>query len=167
MARAYVSIGSNIGRETNIRSGVRALRERFRNLTLSSVYESRAIGFEGPDFYNLVAGFDVGLGAPDLVDLLHRFEASAGRVRQSPERGFLSRTLDMDLLLYDDLILATGDCELPRGEILEHAFVLAPLAELIPDARHPLVGRSYQDLWAGFQGDDGGLRRASFDWNAA
>jgi 2-amino-4-hydroxy-6-hydroxymethyldihydropteridine diphosphokinase len=167
MARVYVSIGSNIDRCASIRAGVRSLRSRFPNLQLSSVYESRAVGFSGDDFYNLAAVFDTDAGVHEVAAALRVTESECGRVRQPEVKGYVSRTLDVDLLLYDDLVMDESTLHLPRGEILEHAFVLAPLAEIAPERLHPLIGRSYADLWAGFRGDRAGLRRVDFDWDAA
>lgn len=167
MARVYVSIGSNIDRDINVRAGVRSLRSRFPNLRLSSVYESRAVGFSGDDFYNLVAVFDTEAEVRAVAAALRLAEAECGRVRQPSAGGFVSRTLDVDLLLYDDLVLEDDVFRLPRREILEHAFVLAPLAEIAPDRLHPVLGRRYADLWAEFGGDRAGLRRIDLDWDAA
>jgi 2-amino-4-hydroxy-6-hydroxymethyldihydropteridine diphosphokinase len=167
MARVYVSIGSNIDRCVSIRAGVRALRSRFPDLQLSSVYESRAVGFEGADFYNLAAAFDTDADVREVAAALRIVEAECGRVRNPETKGYVSRTLDVDLLLYDDLVMEEGSLRLPRGEILEHAFVLAPLAEIAPQQLHPVLGRSYSELWAGFTGDRAGLRRVDFNWHAA
>jgi 2-amino-4-hydroxy-6-hydroxymethyldihydropteridine diphosphokinase len=167
MARVYVSIGSNIDRCASIRAGVRALRSRFPDLRLSSVYESRAVGFSGDDFYNLAAAFDTDADVREVAAALRLTEAECGRVRQPATKGYVSRTLDVDLLLYGDLVMEEGALRVPRGEILEHAFVLAPLAEIAPQQLHPVLGRSYSELWAEFTGDHAGLRRVDFDWDAA
>jgi len=148
MARVYVSIGSNIGREQNIRAGVAGLQQRFGELILSSVYESEAVGFDGDSFYNLVAGFDTMLSPQQVAAELRAIEEEHGRVRNGPR--FSSRTLDIDLLLYDDLILHEGKLEIPRDEITKNAFVLWPLAEIAPQLRHPQLGVSYDALWEDF-----------------
>ncbi len=146
MARVYVSIGSNIDREASIRGGVAALAARFGELTLSSVYESEAVGFAGENFLNLVAAFDTGQDVQTVTAALRDIEDNYGRDRSGPR--FSSRTLDLDLLLYDDLVLAQP--QIPRHEILENAFVLWPLAEIAPDACHPQEGVTFGDLWARF-----------------
>lgn len=146
MARVYVSIGSNIDRDAAIRGGVRALRERFGPLTLSSVYESEAVGFDGDNFYNLVAGFDSDEDVQTVAEALREIEDAHGRVRSGPR--FSSRTLDLDLLLYDDLVLASP--QIPRHEILHNAFVLWPLAEIAPEAVHPQERVTFAVLWARF-----------------
>ena len=146
MSRVYVSIGSNIDREASIRGGVAALRARFGPLLLSSVYESEAVGFDGDNFFNLVAGFDTGEPVEAVAAALRGIEESHGRNRSGPR--FSSRTLDLDMLLYGDLVRATP--QIPRFEILENAFVLWPLAEIAPDTRHPQEGVTFADLWACF-----------------
>jgi 2-amino-4-hydroxy-6-hydroxymethyldihydropteridine diphosphokinase len=148
MARVYVSIGSNIEREANIRGGVADLQERFGELTLSSVYESEAVGFDGDNFYNLVAAFDTGLDVLEVAWALREIEDAHGRTREGPR--FSSRTLDIDMLLYDELLLQQGKLELPREEITKNAFVLWPLAEIAPDLEHPVLHKTYTELWAAF-----------------
>ncbi|MFA5625949.1 MAG: 2-amino-4-hydroxy-6-hydroxymethyldihydropteridine diphosphokinase [Thiohalomonadaceae bacterium] len=148
MARVYVSIGSNIDREENIRAGVADLKHCFGKLTLSSVYESEAVGFSGDNFYNLVAGLDTTMSPQQVLAKLHAIEDAHGRERTGPR--FSSRTLDIDLLLYDDLALHEGKLDIPRDEILKNAFVLWPLAEIAPALKHPQQDASYQDLWEHF-----------------
>jgi 2-amino-4-hydroxy-6-hydroxymethyldihydropteridine diphosphokinase len=148
MVRVYVSIGSNIEREPNIRAAVQALRERFGTLTLSNVYENQAIGFEGDNFYNLVAAFDTDESPEGVIAILHSIEQRLGRKRE-PSR-FCSRTIDLDLLLYSDLLREQATLRLPRREVDEYACVLRPLAELAPKARHPRSGETFAALWARF-----------------
>lgn len=162
MSRVYVSIGSNIDREANVRAGVEALRARYGGLLLSSVYDTRAVGFEGDDFYNLVAGFDTSDDVHTVARCLRAVEEKCGRVRESGR--FAPRTLDMDLLLYDDLVLDEAEVKLPRDEILKYAFVLGPLAEVAGSVRHPVVGASFDELWAAFDGTRQPLRPVEFEW---
>jgi len=149
MARVYISIGSNIEREPNLRAAVQALREHFGAITLSSVYESRPIGFEGENFYNLVAAFDTEESPEAITAILHDIERQRGRQR-GPTR-FSSRTIDLDLLLYGDLIREQATLRLPRGEVDEYACVLRPLAELTPESHHPRSGETFAALWARFE----------------
>lgn len=165
MARVYVSVGSNIDRDAMIRSCIYELENQFSNLLKSSVYESIAVGFEGDNFYNLVVAFDA--EDPSRVsDTLHRIEQHHGRTRG--EKKFSARTLDLDLLLFGDLDLHDQGLDVPRKEILQYAFVLGPLAEIAPQEIHPLLQKSYAQLWSEFCVDHpaevDSIWPVTFDW---
>ena len=162
MAKIYISLGSNIDRENNTRAGVAALRELFGELELSSVYESEAVGFDGAAFYNMVIACDVDEDVHSTNQALREIEDAHGRDRSGPR--FSSRTLDLDLLLYDDLVLNEAGLKLPREEILHNAFVLWPLAEIAPTLRHPEKSKSYADLWKGFNKDKENLKPIEFQF---
>lgn len=150
MPRAYVSIGSNIEPEAHVRDAVRGLRQCFGDIASSQVYRTRAVGFEGPDFYNLVVGFDTDLGVRRLRSVLRHMEVAHGRCRNQPR--FSPRTLDLDLLLYGDLVLQQDDVDIPRDEITRYAFVLGPLAEIAGSRKHPVLGLTIGELWERFPG---------------
>ena len=162
MPRVFVGIGSNIERGRSIRAGVAGLHEQYHEAQFSSVYESDAVGFEGDAFYNLVAAFDTDDSIEQVVACLAYIEDRNGRVR-SGER-FAARTLDLDLLLYGDEIITTDNYHVPRDEILRYAFVLWPLAEMVPDDIHPEVGESYAILWEKFDKRNQTLRPIPFKW---
>lgn len=147
-ARAYVSIGSNINREGNIRFGIKELRSHYGQLILSSVFESESVGFQGENFYNLVVGFDTKESAQAIAQVLHNIEQACGRKRSHSR--FSSRILDLDLLLYDNLVINALGLQVPRQDVLDYAFVLQPLAEIAPHRHHPIVDKSYADLWSAF-----------------
>jgi len=162
VARIYISLGSNIERDRNTRAGIKALRERFGELELSSVYESEAVGFEGDAFYNMVIACDTGEDVHTANRALAEIEDVHGRDRSGPR--FSSRTLDLDLLLYDDLVLDEQGLRLPREEILKNAFVLWPLAEIAPQLVHPVTGKTYAELWADFDKSKENLQPISFSF---
>jgi len=146
VAQVFVGIGSSINKQENIRLGIQALQAEFGAITVSAIYESEAVGFKGCNFYNLVACFDSPLSALALISKFKQLEIQQGRPEKTVK--FAPRTLDLDLLLHDQLIDPSID--LPRAEILTNAFVLQPLSELAPNLKHPILNKSYRTLWASF-----------------
>ena len=164
MTRIYISVGSNIDAEKNIRGAANALRDSFGSLLISSVYESEAVGFDGDNFLNLVIGADTDDNVYQVSKTLRAIEDRFGRERSGPK--FSARTLDLDLLLYDDLIMHEDGIQIPRDEITKNAFVLWPLAELAPDECHPQSGECYAKLWQAYDKSKQQLTPVSFDWQA-
>jgi 2-amino-4-hydroxy-6-hydroxymethyldihydropteridine diphosphokinase len=162
MAQVYVSIGSNIERERNIESALQALAAAYGELRQSSVYESAAVGFDSAPFYNLVVAFQTEASPQSVQETLHRIENDQGRSRTA---ALAARTLDLDLLLYDDLVIQAGKLILPRSDIDHYAFVLGPLAEIAGEQRHPVTGIRYADMWSAF--DTAGQELQRVDWPPA
>jgi 2-amino-4-hydroxy-6-hydroxymethyldihydropteridine diphosphokinase len=162
MAQVYVSIGSNIERERNIDSALQALAAAYGKLQQSSVFESAAVGFDSAPFYNLVVAFETDTSPQAVQETLRHIEDSQGRLRAGE---LAARTLDLDLLLYDDLVIQAGKLVLPRADIERYAFVLGPLAEIAGEQRHPVKGICYADMWAAFDTAGQGLQR--IDWPPA
>jgi 2-amino-4-hydroxy-6-hydroxymethyldihydropteridine diphosphokinase len=150
MTRIYISLGSNIEREHHIRAGLDALQAEFGELAISRVFESEAVGFNGRPFYNLVVGADTDLPLATLCQRLRAMEFAHGR--EPDAKKFAPRTLDLDLLLYGDLVCETP-VALPRGEILTNAF-------------HPLDGRTLGQLWQGYDKASQRLSPIPFHWEA-
>ena len=148
MARVYLSLGSNQQPQRYLRAALDELRARFGAIDVSPAYRSKAVGFDGPDFVNLAVGLDTELSPEALNDWLHALEDRHGRRRDVPR--YSDRTLDVDIVLYDDLVRrGEGHLDIPRKE-LKHAFVLRPIADIAPGLRHPVDGRSMAELWAVF-----------------
>lgn len=147
MATAYVGIGSNLGGpRRQIESALQELGRvaGTRVVRCSSLYRSAPLGHaDQPDFLNAVARLDTGLGAEALLGELQAIERRHGR-----ERSFANapRTLDLDLLLHDAGTVSTPRLKLPHPRMHERAFVLAPLAEIAPDAEVPGHGRAAELL---------------------
>ena len=146
MSTAWLSLGSNVDAGVHLPAAAAALRERFGAVVFSPVYRTPSVGFDGPDFLNAAAAIETDLDPFALNQWLHALEDAQGRVRGG-ER-FSSRTLDIDIVFYDELVLkGPGNLELPRPE-LRHAFVLKPLADIAPGYCVPTTGQSLAALWA-------------------
>ena len=155
----YVSLGSNVDREKNISRALGLLGSHFGPLECSSVYESDAVGFVGTPFFNLVAGFQTDRELSEVSFTLKSIENKCGRRRDGPR--YSPRTLDLDLLLYGELVVRENGLCLPRDEITLYAFVLKPLAEVAGDKVHPTMGKSFRELWREF--DDTALSLVNVD----
>lgn len=156
--RVFAGLGSNVDREVWIPRGVTLIRAAFTGVVVSSVYESAAVGFSGDDFYNLVVGFDCDESPQALAAHLRSIEEACGRHPGS--RRFAPRTLDVDLILYGDRVERGYGYRVPREDILNYAFVLAPLAEIAPEQQHPVLRESFAALWEGFDKRSQPLRTA-------
>jgi 2-amino-4-hydroxy-6-hydroxymethyldihydropteridine diphosphokinase len=159
----YLSAGSNIAPEHYLRMACQALEAAYGELTLSSVYRNPTVGFEGNDFLNMVIGFSTREVPEQIVANLERLHQRAGRRRQA--NPFCSRTLDLDLLMYGDIV--SQPLKLPHGDIEKYGFVLSPLAEVVPDLRHPVIGLTMSALWAGFDRARHPMARVELDLNDA
>ena len=148
LVEVYVSAGSNIEPEKNLRVACGELEELFGPLSQSSVYRTKAIGFDGDDFLNMVLSFSTRMFLDDIMAELERIQILSGRKPSAPP--FSPRTLDLDLLLYGQQVVDSSKISLPRADITKYAFVLGPMAELAPRLRHPRSGKTMRELWAAF-----------------
>ena len=145
MPRAYLGLGSNVEPEKNICSCMAALEQRFELVVASPVYQTPAEGFVGADFLNSVVCFETEHSVDALRISLRSIEREHGRRRSQSEK-FNSRTLDIDLLLYDDLVVEEDNYRLPHRDILKYAFVLYPLSEIAPDVLHSVLQQSFRAI---------------------
>ena len=145
MATIYLGLGSNKLPQKNLRLGIEELRRRYGELQISAVYKNAAVGFDGDDFLNVVVQLrsnDAPLAICREIELIHNL---AGRERTTSK--WEARPLDIDLLLYNDLIMDERPVIVPRNDILEFSYVLRPLAELAPDLVHPVTGKTMLSHW--------------------
>lgn len=143
-----MAAGSNVEPCANLRRVLGALRTHFPGLRRSRAWLNAAVGFEGDDFVNLVVGFDTEQSVHAVIDRLHEAEALCGRPRDAPR--WAPRTMDLDLLLYGDLVRDEPGLKLPRPDLVRRPYMLAPMAELAPELRHPTLGLTMRELWEGF-----------------
>lgn len=147
MVRAYIGLGSNLGdRLGYLRGAVRGLAEIGKIVAASSLYETTPVGYlDQPWFLNAVVALETGASPEELHRHLLRLEEAAGRERPFPNA---PRTLDLDLLLYDDLVLNRPELAIPHPRLHERAFVLVPLFEIAPNLRHPRLHKPVRELLA-------------------
>ena len=148
LVEVYVSAGSNVEPERHLHLACRELEGLSASLCRSSVYRTKAIGFEGNDFLNMVISFSTRLSLAEIMSELERVQTLAGRKPNAS--AFSPRTLDLDLLLYGEEVVDSPEISLPRADITKYAFVLGPMAELAPRLRHPRSGKTMRELWAAF-----------------
>ncbi|MBT8062734.1 MAG: 2-amino-4-hydroxy-6-hydroxymethyldihydropteridine diphosphokinase [Xanthomonadales bacterium] len=159
---AYLGLGSNVDAERHIRIAIDALRQRFGGVVISPVYRSKAVGFDGEDFLNLAASIETSLGPYDLRSFLRDLEGQHGRDRAAPK--WSDRTLDIDILLIDDLVIYDDELEIPRREILKFAHVLVPLADIAPDVTFPGHDRTLAELRDSLSLDESSLAPARINF---
>ncbi len=162
MTRVFLGVGSNIDRQSNLCIGLDTLQADFGLRRLSSVYESAAEGFAGPAFFNLAVELETDIELATLARFLRQLEYRMGRPRNATR--FSSRTLDLDILCYGDLHGEVDGIPLPRAEITESAYVLAPLAELAPTALLPGSEESFAELWRRLGASMPPVEVVNFEW---
>jgi 2-amino-4-hydroxy-6-hydroxymethyldihydropteridine diphosphokinase len=150
MTFVLLGLGSNQNREYHIRAGLDALSERFGALQISRVFESEAVGCRAANYFNLVVALETDLPLGELCHWLKRLEDRYGRDRDQKR---CDQNLDIDILVFGDLAGNVDGIELPRAEIVRNAFVLWPLAELVPQRLHPVLQRTYAELWRRYDRD--------------
>ncbi|HJS89354.1 MAG TPA: 2-amino-4-hydroxy-6-hydroxymethyldihydropteridine diphosphokinase [Steroidobacteraceae bacterium] len=148
MPKVYIAAGSNIEPERYLAMAVRELERQFPGARFSPWYRNPAVGFEGADFINLVAGFETELTISEVLARLHAIEALCGRPREAPR--WAPRSMDLDVLLYGDLVCQEPHLKLPRPDLLKRAYMLGPLAALAPEVVHPTAGKTIGELWQRF-----------------
>lgn len=143
--RVYISAGTNMGdRKANLKFALDSLAKRVTVSNTSSYYETEPVGFlEQPWFLNLVVELKTDLAPPELLSFCQEIETSRGRIRAFPNA---PRTLDLDILLYGDIVTNQEHLIIPHPRLQERKFVLEPLVQIAPDIIHPVLGKSMRSL---------------------
>ena len=148
MTWVFVAAGSNVAPVLNLERAARELRQTFGEVQFSSAYRNAAVGFEGEDFINFVAGFDTAREVHEVIDELQRIEGLCGRTRDAPK--WAPRSMDLDILLYGERVCAEPGLVLPRPDLIRRPYMLGPMAELAPHIVHPTLGKTMAQLWDEF-----------------
>lgn len=151
MPKVYVAAGSNVDPVRNLRKVIDVLTGSYAPLEVSPAYRNPAVGFQGDDFINLVIGFTTDNPLPVVIGKLQEAEAICGRERNAPK--WAPRVMDLDILLYDDLILDQPGLKLPRPDLVRRAYMLQPMVDLAPDLVHPSLGITLEVLWKHMQSE--------------
>jgi 2-amino-4-hydroxy-6-hydroxymethyldihydropteridine diphosphokinase len=148
MPRVFVAAGSNVEPERNLAKAAAALAEQFPDIEFSPWYRNKAVGFEGEDFINFVVSFTTPASVHEVVEKLRAVEALCGRPPGAPK--WAPRSMDLDILLYGDLVHEEPGLKLPRPDLLKRPFMLGPTADLAPDLQHPTANATIGELWQRF-----------------
>jgi len=162
----YVAAGSNVAPVENLRRALDVLDRHFAPLTVSRAYANAAVGFAGDDFINLVVGFRTGLSVHEVIERLHEAETACGRERLAPK--WAPRSMDLDILLFGDLVCTEPGLTLPRPDLLKRPYMLGPAAEIAPETVHPIERRTLGDLWHDMRATQShAMRPVELSWSAA
>ncbi|MBE15366.1 MAG: 2-amino-4-hydroxy-6-hydroxymethyldihydropteridine diphosphokinase [Cytophagaceae bacterium] len=147
MHTIYLSLGSNQGNTyDHLNNAIQLLYERVGRIhKISAVYQSPAMGFEGPDFHNCVVKADTNLPPNELLETCKSIESFMGRPVSSGT-GYTSRNIDIDILLYDDITIDTSALVIPHPQMHNRKFVLQPLCDIASDLWHPAFAKAVSDL---------------------
>lgn len=150
MAKAYLSLGTNLGnKRRNLVTAAALLAERTGDiLVLSEIYETEPWGFESSHrFLNAALVLETSLSPSDLLQATRLIEIEMGRIAKS-DGSYEDRVIDIDLLMYDEVVMQTSRLTLPHPLMHKRRFVMEPLAEIAPDAVHPVFHKTMNQLAA-------------------
>lgn len=149
MATLYLSLGTNLGnRQSNLETALALIGQRIGTVkAISEVIETEPWGFESSNrFLNMAVKVQTDLGPRQTLLTTQGIEKEMGRTEKSVDRVYCDRLIDIDILLYDDLILETPDLTIPHPLMHKRGFVLGPLAQIAPDTVHPVLNKTIRQL---------------------
>lgn len=159
MTAVYVAAGSNVEPERYLSRALEQLEKVYSPLTRSPAYRNQAVGFAGDDFINLVVGFQTEDSPADVRRKLQKIEAACDRPKDAAK--WAPRTMDLDILLFGDLVSNEPGLVIPRPDLVKRPYMLKPMADIAPDVRHPTLGKTMRELWEGFSGGEHSMNEVS------
>jgi 2-amino-4-hydroxy-6-hydroxymethyldihydropteridine diphosphokinase len=147
MCQVYLGLGTNLGdRLKNLEIAITSIAEKVGEpYAYSSIYQTAAWGNTNqPDFLNMVVGVKTNLKPENLLETTQQIELQMGRERKEH---WGERIIDIDILFYEEIVLLSGNLSIPHPYIVDRKFVLAPLIELIPDFKHPILKQTVEELY--------------------
>lgn len=152
MATVYLGLGTNLGnKEANLRTAIYKLQERIgKQVSLSSFYETAPWGFESDhSFLNAAIGLKTSLSPIEILHITQEIEKELGRTKKSVNGSYSDRLIDIDILLYDTLVLQTPELTIPHPLMTERDFVMKPLIEIAGNVIHPTRQKTLSELYQG------------------
>lgn len=152
MATVYLGLGTNLGnKEANLRTAIYKLQERIgKQVSLSSFYETAPWGFESDhSFLNAAIGLETSLPPIEILHITQEIEKELGRTKKSVNGSYSDRLIDIDILLYDNLVLQTPELTIPHPLMTERDFVMKPLIEIAGNVIHPTRQKTLSELYQG------------------
>ena len=152
MATVYLGLGTNLGdKEANLRTAIYKLQERIgKQVSLSSFYETAPWGFESDhSFLNAAIGLETSLSPIEILHITQEIEKELGRTKKSINGSYSDRLIDIDILLYDTLVLQTPELTIPHPLMTERDFVMNPLIEIAGNVIHPTRQKTLSELYQG------------------
>lgn len=150
MATVYLGLGTNLGdKEANLRTAIYKLQERIgKQVSLSSFYETAPWGFESDhSFLNAAIGLETSLPPIEILHITQEIEKELGRTKKSVNGSYSDRLIDIDILLYDNLVLQTPELTIPHPLMTERDFVMKPLIEIAGNVIHPTRQKTLSELY--------------------
>lgn len=150
MATVYLGLGTNLGdKEANLRTAIYKLQERIgKQVSLSSFYETAPWGFESDhSFLNAAIGLETSLPPIEILHITQEIEKELGRTKKSVNGSYSDRLIDIDILLYDTLVLQTPELTIPHPLMTERDFVMKPLIEIAGNVIHPTRQKTLSELY--------------------